>query len=319
MPITSKHVLLLSLLLVIAAIAAVSIIALTETAKRQAALDASRSVATTRHGPVEYLEWGTGPTVLVIHGAGGGFDQGRLLAEAMGGDGFHWISVSRFGYLGSALPADASVDAQARAFAGLLDQLGLGTTHVLAMSGGVPPALKFAELYPQRSGRMVLLSSAPFTPFGPDVDDRPVPTWMYSALLGNDIVYWTLSRVARRTLEDAFDARTELRQPPIPAEEAFIGQLVDTFLPASKRVPGLANESAAVDPAVRCALETIRSDVLIVHARDDRLNPFHVGEALADRIDSSTFLALDSGGHLLLGHHADLRRKISRHLSVQTP
>ena len=92
--------------------------------------------------------------------------------------------------------------------------------------------------------------------------------------------------------------------------------LVDTFLPASRRLKGLANEAAAVDPTLDYRLESIDSEVLMVHARDDRLNPFRIGETLAGRIDNSIFLALDSGGHLLLGHHEMLRSQISTHLMM---
>lgn len=306
---------LVFLVLAIAAIVVVSFIAVSEVKRREAQLEAERSLAATDYGDVEYVSWGAGPAVLVVHGAGGGFDQGRLLAETLGGAGFRWIAVSRFGYLGSDLPEDPSVPAQARAFEGLLDQLEIDTVHILAMSGGVPPALKFAELFPSRTGRMVLLSSAPFTPFGPDVDERPMPTWMYSALLGNDVVYWILKGVARDTIEAAFDARDDLRTGRIPEEEAFVSDLVDMFLPAAKRVQGVVNEAAAIDPSLEYHLEEIGSPVLIVHAVDDRLNPFEIGETLAARISGADFLPFETGGHLLLGHHAELRGHISRYLA----
>lgn len=204
---------------------------------------------------------------------------------------------------------------QARVFKELLDQLQIETVHIFAMSGGVPPALKFAEIFPRATGRMVLLSSAPFTPFGPDVDDRPIPTWMYNALLDNDIVYWMLKRVAKNSIEEAFDARPDLRTDRIPEEEAFISDLVDTFLPASKRVKGVLNEAAAVDPSLTYRLDQIGSEVLVVHAADDRLNPFAIGETLAARISGAEFLALETAGHLLLGHHVELRERISKHLA----
>jgi hypothetical protein len=50
----------------------------------------SRVIAT-RHGPVEYATWASGPAVLVAHGAGGGYDQGTVIAKAFGGDGFRWM------------------------------------------------------------------------------------------------------------------------------------------------------------------------------------------------------------------------------------
>ena len=82
-------------------------------------------------------------------------------------------AVSRFGYLGSELPADPSTAAQAEAFLDLLDHLGIERASILAMSGGVPPALKFAEMFPDRTDRLVLLSplrlppSAPWLRIGP--------------------------------------------------------------------------------------------------------------------------------------------------------
>ena len=65
------------------------------TAARIAALETERSLVMTRHGMLEYAVWGEGPPLLVVHGAGGGYDQGRLLAGAVGGDHFTFISVSR--------------------------------------------------------------------------------------------------------------------------------------------------------------------------------------------------------------------------------
>jgi len=156
---------------------------------------------------------------------------------------------------------------------------------------------------------MMLLSSAPFTPFSPDVEDRPVPTGVYSSLLGNDIVYWALTKAARGKLEEAFDARAELREGVSEEEAQFVRDLVDTFLPASRRLAGVNNEGAAVDPAATYDLEDIRANVLVVHARDDRLNPFEVGENIGARIAGSRFLAFERGGHLLLGHHGELRRE----------
>jgi 2-hydroxy-6-oxonona-2,4-dienedioate hydrolase len=294
---------------VLLAVLAVSVLALAETRKRISVLEAERSLAETRHGQIEYMSWGEGPPVLVVHGAGGGFDQGRLLAQAIGGDGFRWIAVSRFGYLGSAMPEAPSTAAQAEAFVDLLDAMGIERVSILAMSGGVPPSLKFAEMFPERVDRMMLLSSAPFTPFTPAVEDRPIPTWAYSALLGNDVVYWALTKVARDQLAEAFDARAGLRDGLSDEERLFVRDLIDTFLPASRRIDGVNNEGAAVDPATTYDLEGIRAEVLIVHARDDRLNPFEIGETIEARVPRSRFLALDRGGHLLLGHHAELRRE----------
>lgn len=299
---------------VAAGILVLCLLALQKTRERVESLENERRFAETRHGQIEYVTWGNGPTVVAIHGAGGGFDQGRLLARSLGGDGFRWIAVSRFGYLGSDLPKNRSTAAQAEAISDLLGTLGVERANILAMSGGVPPALKFAEMFPGKTGRMVLLSSAPFTPFGPDIADRPVPTWVYSVLLGNDVIYWLLTRVARGTLAEAFDARAELRLDLSKAERDFVDELIDTFIPASRRIAGIRNEVAAVSPAATYDLESILSPVLVVHTEDDRINPFEIGATITQRIGRAEFAPLETGGHLLLGHHAELRAKIRKFL-----
>jgi pimeloyl-ACP methyl ester carboxylesterase len=289
-------------------------LAANDRAAREACLASQARFLPTRHGPIEYAIWGRGPPILVLHGAGGGFDQGRVLAEAIGDGNRRWIAVSRFGYLGSLIPPDASPTAQAEALADLLDGLGVARADVLAMSGGVPPALQFAARFPDRAGRMVLLSSAPFTPFRPDEEARPIPTSAYSALLGSDTLYWLLSRLARSRLAAAFDARPELIATAPAADRAFVATLIDQFPPGARRMAGLGNEGAAIADSETYALASIRAPVLLIHARDDRLNPFAVAEALAAGIPNSRLLPLDHGGHLLIGHHAELRRALRDHL-----
>jgi len=102
------------------------------------------------YGDIEYTAGGLGPPVLVIHGSGGGYDQGELLAQAVLGEQFHWITPSRFGYLRSTFYEVAKWDDQAHAYAYLLDQLGVKKVPVVALSQGGPSALLFAVLHPER-------------------------------------------------------------------------------------------------------------------------------------------------------------------------
>jgi len=51
----------------------------TEMRDIRAAVDNGGRIARTDAGPIEYAESGEGDPALVIHGAGGGYDQGLLL------------------------------------------------------------------------------------------------------------------------------------------------------------------------------------------------------------------------------------------------
>ena len=76
-------------------------------------ISAGSRIVETPCGPVEYAFVGDGPPVLVVHGAGGGFDQGLEIASPLIRSGFRVIAMSRFGYLQTPLPVDASPTAQA--------------------------------------------------------------------------------------------------------------------------------------------------------------------------------------------------------------
>ena len=110
------------------------------------------------YGDIEYAEGGS-VHVLVIHGSGGGFDQGELMVQAVLGDQFHWIAPSRFGYLGSTFNEGATFDDQAHAYAYLLDQLGIRKVAVVALSHGGPSALLFSALHPDRVSSLTLISA----------------------------------------------------------------------------------------------------------------------------------------------------------------
>ena len=282
-------------------------------------LAAGSQIVATRHGPIEYTTWGAGPPVLVIHGAGGGYDQGVSIARAFGGDGFRWISPSRFGYLRTPLPPDASTAAQADALADLLDALNIKRVAVLGFSGGVPPALQFAQRYPERTSALALLSGAPYTPLTASEQKLPMPIWVYQALFSSDYPYWVLQHVAHSNLEPIFDITPALRAAAPPEEQPFIASMVDAFQPVTARTDGVRNEGAAVDPRASYHVDEITTPTLVIHSKDDHLNPFMFGEYTAQHIRGAQFLPLASGGHLLLGHHAEVRARVNAFLQQYAP
>lgn len=278
-------------------------------------LEAGVAVHQTRHGPIAYRDIGAGPAILILHGAGGGYDQGQLIAEAFLAPGARWVIPSRFGYPGSPLPADASTLAQAEALAELLDGLSINQVQVLAMSGGVPPALQLASLDPDRVIALALLSSAPFTPMTAEVQDLPLPAWAYQALFASDAPYWMMTKLARPALGALFDAVETSQRPMAQADRIFVDRMINAFMPVGPRRDGLANEGAAIDPDAVYRLDAINAPVLIIHARDDGLTPVSVAAHLAADLPHAQSAIYESGGHLLLSQHDDLRWRLDKFLS----
>ena len=80
--------------------------------------------------------------MLVVHGARGGFDQSVELAQPIAKRDFRVVAMSRFGYLRTVMPVDASPAAQADAHLGLMDALGIDRAVVLGASAGAPSAFE---------------------------------------------------------------------------------------------------------------------------------------------------------------------------------
>ena len=149
--------------------------------------DLGSQVIKTDCGPIEYVRIGDGYPVLVVHGTMGGFDQGLLVAKPIIDAGFQVISISRFGYLQTPLPENASVDMQADAYACLLDELGIQRAAVFTFSGGATSSIRFAARYPERISALVLL--APAAPG--KVIVPPPPRIIFDTLMRSDFIYWT--------------------------------------------------------------------------------------------------------------------------------
>jgi 2-hydroxy-6-oxonona-2,4-dienedioate hydrolase len=120
-------------------------------------------VIQTPSSQIEYTSVGDGYPVLMVHGASGGYDQGLILGEFVG-DGFSQIAISRFGYLRTPLPVNASPVAMADAYVDLLDELNISKVAVLGISRGGPSSLQFALHYPDRCTALVMLSAISYTP-----------------------------------------------------------------------------------------------------------------------------------------------------------
>jgi 2-hydroxy-6-oxonona-2,4-dienedioate hydrolase len=95
--------------------------------------------------------------------------------------------------------------------------------------------------------------------------------------------------------------------------------MIAAFLPVTQRRAGLANEGAAIDPTDAIDPTAIRAPTLIVHARDDRLAPFASATFTAERMPVVETLYFETGGHLLLSHHAVVRQRITEFLAVHVP
>jgi 2-hydroxy-6-oxonona-2,4-dienedioate hydrolase len=259
-------------------------------------------VVATPLGAVEFATGGDGVPVLVVHGSGGGFDQGELIAQAVLGKGLRWIAPSRFGYLRSPLPEGASFDTQAQAYAALLDRLGIGRVAVVALSHGGPSALLFALHHPERVSSLTLIScgvTALQSPGqAPDQAQSDRQGAMLAAIFRHDVLYWALSRFGRRPLMRLMGASDEVARGLSAPQRALVERVIDEMNPVAPRSAGAALDHAAALPDARIA--GIRAPTLVWHASDDTLQRFRNAEFAAATIPGARLRRFDHGGHLLI-------------------
>ena len=266
-------------------------------------------------GEIEYADGGSGTPVLVVHGSGGGFDQGALLAEAVLGDGFRWIAPSRFGYLGSALPEDATFDEQAHAYAALLDHLALDRVAVVALSHGGPSALLFAALHPQRVSSLTLISAGVASSTGGNQEEANRRGNALVTVYSYNPLYWAVARLFRRQLIEMMGADATLLAGLPPGQRRLLDRVIDEMNPVAPRTTGVVFDNTAAMPNERIA--AIQAPTLVLHARDDGLQVFHNAEFAAATIPNARLVSFERGGHLLLAvEQSRLRALTERHILV---
>jgi 2-hydroxy-6-oxonona-2,4-dienedioate hydrolase len=292
-------------------------------AAARARIATGAQVAQTACGPIQYAEAGQGRPLLVIHGAGGGFDQGLDFLDGAIPPGMRVISVSRFGYLGTPLPADASAPAQARAHACLLDTLGIERVAVLGGSAGATSAMQFAILHPGRTTHLILLVPAAFVPRAdgsPPLTAPAATQAMFDTALRWDFLFWAFVRAAPGIVTEAL-----LATPPAVVEaagadeQARVRRVMEHILPISPRREGLLNDAKVTSSLARYDLERIAAPTLIVSAPDDLFGTLDGARYTARCIPGARLVEYPSGGHLLVGHAAKQAKLFAEFLGASPP
>jgi 2-hydroxy-6-oxonona-2,4-dienedioate hydrolase len=282
----------------------------------RARVSSGSQVVNTPCGLIEYADVGKGPPVLVVHGAGGGFDQGLELAQPLIDSRFRVIAVSRFGYLRTPLPADASPMAQADAHACLLDALKLGRVAVIGGSAGAPSAMQLCLRHPERCSALVLLFPIAFAPGRMQLKPPALFVFVIKTTLHSDFLYWAATKVARNTL-----FKTILATPPEDFRNASVEEqarglkVMQHILPISDREKGIWNDATLSPSLPRYDLERIRVPTLLLSAEDDLYGTFRNARYTAEHIPGARFVGFPTGGHLLLGHWKEASAQVAGFLS----
>jgi len=265
----------------------------------------------TAHGPVEVLVCGEGPPVVVLHGALGGYDRGRVYSYPEAG--FKFICPSRPGYLRTPLSNGITAEEQADMTAALLDSLGIEKAAVMACSAGGPPSIQFSLRHPDRCWALVMGNAINAPLSGLHALIKPVAKaffgWDWFTYIGVNrfVLYLLQPNLGLQTMGD-------------PVKQAHVVAMLDSIFPTSVRQAGFLNDMTQFQGQSGYPLEEITVPTLVVHGTADIVVPYSQGVASAKRIPDAEFISIQGGTHLcFISHNESILPKLVEFLHQYAP
>lgn len=265
--------------------------------KANTRLDSYKEVTSsidTSFGKMTYIDKGSGDAILICHGICGGYDQAYdVLKDRV--DDYRIIAPSRFGYIGSDMPQNATVKDQAKAYKELLDKLNIDKVYVLATSAGGTPAIRFALDYPERTNGLILYcASMPYS-VKPDTYEEYVGP---PKQVCNNFTMWLIS---------------PLFEPLMGMDSSTINDI----LPINEKRNGIVFDSKVVNPDMdknfdQYDVENLKVPTIVFNAKDDKLSVYSRTKSSVERFPNCTFISFESGGHLMTGNQNKINSELDK-------
>ena len=265
-------------------------------------------VATTTLGKIEYKFAGEGPTVLVLHGGPGGFDQGFLL-EYLIGHGYSILSPSRTGYLGTPFNP-ISYEEQADLCVALMDSLNIKKIVVDGLSAGGPVALFLANKYPERVLGLIMEAGVASEYSTEGMLDGWAQFFFIKGL--DDLSGWFTAVFMKISFAASFKAilnletlyeKNELDEfvklvSHDEVRKKWVRDLTNSTLPLSHRKKGLIHDVKLMEKIDIIPVDQISFPTLLIYSRMDNDVKWHHAEYLKNNIPQSELLEVH-GGHFM--------------------
>ncbi len=274
-------------------------------------------VLATSFGQLEYAVSGTGPLVLMIHGTGGGFDQGLTFTEGLVRRGFRVVAPSRFGYLRSDFPNDPSSERQADAFAEMLDKLGIDRVPVAGGSAGALAAVQFALRHPDRCSALVLVVPAANVRGTDPVEMTALQQFLVREMTTSDLLFWTgVKLLPDQMIGTLLATDPALVRAAPQKEQRRVARVLDEILPVSLRSRGMLNDAQLAGRPARMDFSKITVPTLVISTEDDRFGTALTARDIAAAVPGARLVIYPSGGHVWVGHDEDVWAEVATFLAA---
>ncbi len=251
-------------------------------------------------GRMSYLDEGAGEPVLISHGIFGGYDQGYETLKSFLDNRYRKISISRFGYPGSDLPAEPTPDNQAKVYLDLLNELKIERTYLITTSAGAAAGIKFAINYPDSIKGLILLSSGvPSSKKAREEITGPLGPPNFTL---NDFLMCFFIKYFGFVFKSMFKSEID-------------DSLYNTMLPVNPRKQGIKADETITNLDMdinydKYPVEKIKAPIIVIHAKDDPMVKFEGIKKFIARTNPQTAI-FETGGHLITGNGDAVSKSIN--------
>lgn len=252
---------------------------------------------------IAYLDVGTGPPVILIHGFGGSMWQWEHQQQALAGD----FRVLTLDLPGSGLSDKPDIeyrpDQLLDFFIGFMDAVHLPHATLVGNSMGAGLAIGMALEHPTRVSKLVLIGGLPpqlllklTSPSIRRALETRTPTWVVS--FGS----WLFGDLMTESIMQEFIHNPALLTPAVIERSN-----------RNRRRPGLIRPIMAArktlplwEAGFAMRLHTLSHPTMIIWGEQDRVFPLSVGEELRRTIPGSQLVTIPDAGHLPQWEQPDL-------------
>jgi pimeloyl-ACP methyl ester carboxylesterase len=179
---------------------------------------------------------------------------------------------------------------------------------VVGGSAGAIPAIALALRHPDRTSALIPVVPATHVPGRPA---PPPPNALAAAIIRWGLRSDVLMQAGIAFAPDAMIASLLATDPALvdaasPAEQARVRAILHGLQPVSRRAQGILNDARwAGDPPLM-PLDRIAAPTLAISAEDDRFGTAAAARHIAARVAGARALILPAGGHVWVGHDAEV-------------
>ena len=256
---------------------------------------------------IAYLDVGTGPPVILVHGFGGSMWQWEYQQAALA----HSHRVITPDLLGSGLSdkplLQYTPDEVVAFFTGFMDALGIQRAALVGNSMGAAVVMGMVLTHPERVERLVLVGGLPdhvrdklTSPLVKRAVDSRIPVWI--AKVGN----WFAGRgTTERILKEIVYDQSLIT--PAVIERGYQNRTRPGLMPP---LLALVRNLPLWEQGFALRIKEIRSPTLVIWGEQDRIFPPEVGRELHGMIAGSSYEAIPESGHIPQWERPDVFNKM---------